>query len=80
MAAARLAAMPCRPVLIWGRVSYELAGLIEQERELYAITPTKSALIGQLITEAIAFRRANRPPPRPPKGVPFPISTDWPKP
>jgi hypothetical protein len=65
MAAARLAAMPSRPVTVWGRISYELAGLIEQERELYAIVPTKSALIGQLITEALAFRRANRPPPKP---------------
>jgi hypothetical protein len=47
--------------------------LIEQERELYAITPTKSALIGQLITEAISFRRAGRsPPPRPAKGEPLP--------
>jgi hypothetical protein len=72
MAADRMAAMPRRRVLVWGRVSDELAGLIERERELYAIIPTKSALVGQLLTEAISFRRANRPPPRPPKGVPFP--------
>jgi hypothetical protein len=69
-----MAAMPRRRVLVWGRVSDELAGLIERERELYGpIIPTKSALVGQLLTEAISFRRANRsPPPKPTKGAPLP--------
>jgi hypothetical protein len=66
MAADRLAAMPHRRrIMVWGRVSSEIATRLEEERALYAITPTKSALIGQLITEAIAFRRANRTPPKP---------------
>ena len=50
-AAARVAGMARRRVLVWGRVSDEIAGLIEQERELYAIIPTNSALVGQLLTE-----------------------------
>ena len=81
MAAARMAGLPRRRVMVWGRVSDEIAGAIEQERELYGpIIPTKSALIGQLLTEAILFRRANRPAPQPRRGVPFPIKLDgWPK-
>jgi hypothetical protein len=73
MAAARVAGLARRRVLVWGRVSDEIAGLIEQERELYDIIPTKSALVGQLLTEAISFRWANRPPPpKPTKAAPLP--------
>jgi hypothetical protein len=72
MEADRLAALPHRRrILIWGRISSEIATRLEEERQLYAIIPTKSALVGQLLTEAIAFRRANRPPPPRPKRVPF---------
>jgi hypothetical protein len=81
MEAARLTALPHRRrILIWGRISSEIATRLEEERALYAITPTKSALIGQLLTEAITFRRAHRSPPKPVKGQPFEISLDWPKP
>jgi hypothetical protein len=45
---------------------------IEEERRLYAFAPCRSEVLRQLICEGLAFRRANRPPPKPPKGVPFP--------
>jgi hypothetical protein len=45
MEAARLAALPHRRrILIWGRISSEIATRLEEERQLYAIIPTKSSL------------------------------------
>jgi hypothetical protein len=45
---------------------------VEEERRLYAFAPARSEVLRQLITEGLAFRRANRPVPKPQKRVPFP--------
>jgi PHD/YefM family antitoxin component YafN of YafNO toxin-antitoxin module len=45
---------------------------VEEERKLYQVAPARSAVLRELIIEAIAFRRAHRSPPKPLRGVPFP--------
>jgi hypothetical protein len=59
---------------IWGSVTPALMGQIEAERALYAVRPSMSEVVNQLLTEALAFRRMHRSPPPPArhKRVPFP--------
>jgi hypothetical protein len=46
---------------------------IEEERRLYAVMPSRSEVVRQLLSEGMIFRRMHRPrPPRPAKGLPLP--------
>ena len=62
---------------IWAAVTADLRSQIEDERDLYAVRPSQSSVVGELIEEAIAFRKANRSRTsgafKPPRRVPFPI-------
>jgi hypothetical protein len=49
-----------------------LAVQLEDERDLYAVRPSLSSVVAELIVEGLAFRRMHRSPPKP-KRVPFPI-------
>jgi hypothetical protein len=51
---------------------------IDDERRVaaYGAIPSRCALIRMLIAEALMFRRAGRPQPRSPRGVPYPINLD----
>jgi hypothetical protein len=66
-----------RPHLVRQNIRFEPSELqrIDDERRVPSseAVPSRAAMIRQLIREAIAFRRANRSPPRPAKGVPFEI-------
>jgi hypothetical protein len=72
-----------RPHLVRQNIRFEPGELqrIDEERRVpsYGTVPSRAAMIRQLITEAIAFRRANRSPPRPVRGEPFSIDLTWPK-
>jgi hypothetical protein len=58
---------------IFTMVTRDTLEQIEAERRLYAFAPSRSEVLRQLIGEAIAFRRANRPRPPRPKRAPFEI-------
>ena len=77
MKAAYAAAWPSfKSCQIWAAVTPDLHRQIEDEQDLYATRPSLSSVVGELIEEAIAFRKANRSPRRPsskPRRVPFPI-------
>jgi hypothetical protein len=64
-----------RPRLVRQNIRFEPGELqrIDDERRVpsYGAVPSRAAMIRQLISDAILFRRANRKPPRPAKGVPF---------
>jgi hypothetical protein len=64
-----------RPRLVRQNIRFEPGELqrIDDERRVpsYGVVPSRAAMIRQLIFDAILFRRANREPPRPAKGVPF---------
>ena len=61
---------------IWAVVTPDLHCQIEDERDLYATRPSLSSVVGELIEEAIAFRKMHRSPVKPkrPKRIPFPIA------
>jgi hypothetical protein len=76
MKAAYEAAWPSfKSCQIWSFVTPDLAAQIEDERDLYAVRPSLSSVVGELIVEGLAFRKMHRSPPRPSraKRVPFPI-------
>ena len=61
MRAAYEAAWPTfKSCQIWSFVTPDLRRQIEEEQDLYATRPSLSSVVGELIQEAIAFRRANR--------------------
>jgi hypothetical protein len=83
-----LAARPRRvTVQVFTRVTPATAAAIAAEVQLYAVRPSRSAVINQLIVEGLAFRRAHRPDPvaqaraaKRRRGEPFVIDvSDWPK-
>ena len=73
----KLEAQLYRPRLIRHNIQFERGQLqqIDDERRVpcYGAVPSRAAMIRQLITDAIMFRRVGRSPPRPPNGVPYPI-------
>ena len=76
MRAAYQAAWPSfKSCQIWAAVTPDLRSQIEDEQDLYATRPSLSSLIGELVAEAISFRRANRSRTdgafKPPRGKPF---------
>jgi hypothetical protein len=76
MKAAYEAAWPTfKSIQIWARVAPDFAAQLEAERDMYAVRPTKAAVVVQLLEEGLAFRKMNRAPPRPkrPKRASFPI-------
>jgi hypothetical protein len=79
----KLEAQLFRPRLVRLNIRFTPGELqrIDEERRVpsYGAIPSRAAMIRQLISEAIVFRRVNRSPPRPVKGVPFPLSLDWPQ-
>jgi hypothetical protein len=62
---------------IWARVTPEIGAELDAERALYAIRPSLSEVVGQLLSEALAWRKANRPRTsgafKPPRRVAFQI-------
>jgi hypothetical protein len=58
------------------RVAPKLLAEVAAERALYAVRPSMTEVTVQLLQEGLAFRRLHRSPPRPPRGVPYPISLD----
>jgi hypothetical protein len=59
-----------KSVQIWACVRPDFAAEIEAERDMYAVRPSKAAVVTQLLEEGMAFRRMHRSPPRP-KRTPF---------
>jgi hypothetical protein len=54
-------------------VTRATAEQVEAERKLYAIVPSRSEVVRQLLSEGMLFRKMYRPrPPRPAKGLPLP--------
>lgn len=60
---------------IWAWVPPDVGADIDAERARYAIRPSQSEVVGQLLSEAIAFRKASRSRTdgafKPPRGKPF---------
>ena len=76
MKAAYEAAWPSfKSCQIWSFVTPDLRCQIEDERDLYAVRPSLSSVVSELIVEGLAFRRMHRSPARPKraKRVPYPI-------
>ena len=46
---------------IWARVTPEIGAELDAERSLYATPTSLSEVVGQLLSEALAWRKANRP-------------------
>jgi hypothetical protein len=62
-----------RTVPFFMMVTRATAEAVEAERKLYAIAPSRSEVLRQLIFEGMLFRKMHRPaPPRPAKGLPLP--------
>jgi hypothetical protein len=60
----------CEIVTLVTRAMFEK---IEQERRLYAVMPSRSEVVRQLLHEGMLFRKMYRPPPpRPAKAMPLP--------
>jgi hypothetical protein len=71
--AALMAAMPRRrTVPVYPRVTIATLLQLQEERRLYPVSLSMSAVCSALISEALAFRRMHRSAPRPPRGTPFP--------
>jgi hypothetical protein len=58
---------------VFSYLTRETLARVDEERRLYPVPPARSAVLRELVIEALAFRRANRSPPPKPKRVPFPI-------
>jgi hypothetical protein len=50
-----------KSIQIWASVTPAMAAELDAERSLYALRTSKSELVRQLIEEALAWRKANRP-------------------
>jgi hypothetical protein len=60
---------------IWARVPPDVGAEIDAERARYAIRPSLSEVVGQLLSEALLWRKERRPRTsgawKPPRGKPF---------